>query len=189
MRLWTIQPEEVYEILKKDGIFTCNQELAVYGEDFKTPYAWMTKKMDERKIPHPNNLTLPIWAWHTRNWKHKKPDLREAAYDKRGTKAVLLEVEIPDKEVLLSDYDEWHFVLNNSWIDDSENEEEWEELHEKFDKLPFTEREKLKKESWNKIFDVTPFESEWRTKGRYIQACFWELKLENVKKVQHFVCR
>lgn len=189
MKLWTIQPEEVYEILKKDGIFTCNQSLASYGEDFKIPYAWMVKQMDNRNINHPEGLILPIWAWHTRNWKHKKPDLREAAYDVKGEKCVLLEIEIPDGEVLLSDYDEWHYVLNDSWNDDSMNEEEWEKMQEEFDKLPFLEQEKLKKESWEKIFDVTPFQNEWRTKGRYIQACFWELRLENVNKVWHFTCK
>lgn len=189
MRLWTVQPEEVFEILKKDGIFICNQDLAVYGEDFKRPYEWMTAQMDKRNIPHPENVTLPIWAWHTRNWEHKKPDLREAAYDKKGTKSVLIEIEIPDNEVLLSDYNEWHYVLNNSWNDDSMNEEEWEKMQEEFDNLSFVERERLKKESWNKIFDITPFQNEWRSKGQYIQACFWELRLKDVKKVWHFTCR
>ena len=189
LRVWTIQPEEVWSILQKEGIFTCNQKLAVYGEDFKIPYAWMVKQMDNRGIHHPEGLSLPIWAWHTRNFKHKKPDLRESGYDTRGTKSICLEVEINDTQVLLSDYDAWHFVLNDWWLDDSNSEEEWEIMHKEYDSLPYDKRKQIMEESWQKIFDLTPYEDDWRCQGKYVQACFWKLKLSDVKKVQHFVCR
>lgn len=188
MRLWTMQPVEILDIIEKEGVFRCNPELSEYGTDFSDAYSWLIQKMDE-KIPRPEGCVLPVWAWHTRYWKHKKPDLRNIGLGMKGEKSVCIEIEIPDEEVLLSDFDEWHFVLNDSWIDDSNCEEEWEKMHDEFDALPFSEQERLKKESWNKIFDITPFENDWRRNGEFVQATFWEIKKENVKKVQFFTAR
>lgn len=76
MRLWTIQPVEVVNILERDGVFTCNPEKSEYYNDFHDAYLWIAAEMDKRNIQHPDGLKLPLWAWHTRDWKHKKPDLR-----------------------------------------------------------------------------------------------------------------
>ena len=38
MRLWTIQPIEVYEILKEKGVFTCEEEKSELFKDFKNSY-------------------------------------------------------------------------------------------------------------------------------------------------------
>lgn len=45
--------------------------------DFKNAYDWLVVKMEER-ISKLNGVNYPVWAWHTRDWKHKKPDLRES---------------------------------------------------------------------------------------------------------------
>ena len=105
------------------------------------------------------------------------------------SKCVCLELEIPDEEVLLSDFNAWHYVLNRCWLDDSRNEEEYDRLQEWFDNLPGQDRERLRVESWQKIFDVEPYKDEWITKGRYVQAVFWEIRKEYVKKVQFFTAR
>ena len=34
MRLWTIQPVEVINILERDGVFTCDPEKSKYYNDF-----------------------------------------------------------------------------------------------------------------------------------------------------------
>ena len=76
MRLWTIQPVEVVNILERDGVFTCDPEKSEYYNAFYDAYLWIAAEMDKRNIPHPDGIKLPLWAWHTRDWKHKKPDLR-----------------------------------------------------------------------------------------------------------------
>ena len=35
-----------------------------------------------------------------------------------------------------------------------------------------------------KVFDITPYSSEWAVRGKWVQATFWKLKLEDVKKVK-----
>ena len=48
----------------------------------------------------------------------------------------------------------------------------------------------MKEESWAKIFEVDKkFDDIWRITGEYIQATFWELRLENVRRVWRFKAR
>lgn len=187
MRLWTIQKLEVMESLERDGVYRMNTELCENHEFFDA-YNWLNKHL-EQKDSKPKNVSYPIWAWYRYNKKEKKPDLRESGYEKRGTKCVCLELEVPDEQVLLSDFNNWHYVLNDSWFDDSNNEEEWEALHNEYDKLSRSEKESLKIKSWDKIFDIELVENDWNGHGEYIQAVFWELKKEYVKKVQFFTAR
>ena len=181
MRLWTIQPKCVIDILNEKGVFTCDELLSVNYEDFKDSYLWLVEQMD-KKIKHIDNLKLPLWAWHTYNWKNSLED-----FDFSDVKedSVCIEFEINENEVVLSDFDAWHFVLNKWWFDDSYSEEEWISLNENFDKLPIEEQNKLKKESWIKIFDVSKYQNEWFTRGRYIQATFWELRKDMIRNIKY----
>lgn len=189
MILWTIQPPEVIDILQNTGVFTCNTSKSENFDDFHDAYLWIASKMDEHDIYHPTGLTLPLWAWHTRNKKHKKPDFRTIGLGTPGERYACIEFEIPDNQVLLSDYDNWHYVLNKSWFDDSQNEKEWDKLHDWFDSLPMETRYKLRKESWNKIFNIEPIENEWYSQGSYIQATFWTLTIDMVRNVKYFTAR
>ena len=116
MRLWTMQPVEVYNILRQDGVFTCDPT-KVPEPSFIDRYGWLVKKLSE-KDSKPCNVDYPVWAWYRFNGKEKKPDLRHSCYGSRGEKMVCLELEVPDEKVLLSDFDLWHFPLNNWWLPD-----------------------------------------------------------------------
>ena len=188
-----MQPVEVYEILCKDGIYRMNPEkIEEPWTVFLTAYDWLNQYL-EAKTPKPLGVSYPIWAWFRFNGKEKKPDLRHTCYGSRGTKMVCMEIEIPDEEVLLSDFDLWHFVLNKWWLPDcfhegyGDNEDEVQQRW--FDGLTKDEQIKEKEKSWERIFDIEPFENDWILKGKYVQAIFWELKLEQVKKVQFFTAR
>lgn len=191
MKLWTIQPIEVLQEIEEKGYFICNPQKSknIDFGNFSTAYNWLITQMNSRIKDKPSNVSYPIWAWHTRDWKHKKPDLRQSGYDTSGTKCVCIEVEIPDKDVLLSDFDAWHFVLNDWWLDDSQNEDEWDYNHNWFDNLPTDKQNELKLNSWQKIFDLTPVDSDWKCNGRYIQATFWKLNKKNITKIQYFTAK
>lgn len=186
MRLWTIQPPEVINILEKNGEFTCDTKLSENYKDFHDAYLWLVKQMDDKKIFHPDGLTLPLWAWHTFDKKHVQPNLASGMLGIPNQKCVCIEFEIPDKDVLLSDFDAWHYVLNNSWYDESKNEEEWENMHAWFDSLDFKTQQELIETSWQKIFDTTLINSDWNSNGHYVQATFWVLKKSMIKNVTYF---
>lgn len=190
MRLWTVQPIEVYDNILKYGEYKCapaKAELLSYKE-FKKAYKWLSEKMNEKKLA-PTNVFYPVWAWHTRDWKHKKPDLRNIGLGIKREKSVCLEIEIPDDEVFLTDFDAWHFILNDTFVPKSENEKDWEIEWDLYDKMNPEEKEKYKLNSWNEVFNISPFENDWMTRGKYIQATFWKLKKENIVKVQFFTAR
>lgn len=179
MRLWTIQPLEVLEIIKQKGEFVCNP---VYPDsDFKRAYYWLVKQMDSRGIEHPYGLELPIWAWYKTDWENKKPDLEQEDFSDSREDLVCIELEIDDKDVLLSDFYAWHYVLNDSFLDSSHNEKEWDLQYEWYDALAPEKRQGVKEESWNDIFNITPTQNEWVARGREVQAVFWKITKEMIK--------
>ena len=189
MRLWTIQPVEIYEQIKRDGRYTFDYEKSDNARDFAKQYKWLEHEMFARGIEksHPDDSL--VWAWYIYGGRRHKPDLRHSAYDARGTKSVCMEIEIPDSQVLLSDFGSWHYVLNNWYLGNSENESEWEKEQEWLDSLLPGERQKQIESSWQKVFDIAPYTSNWRSNGQYVQATFYNLFLDDIKKVQHFTCR
>lgn len=192
MRLWTMQPVEVYDILMKDGVFRCDPE-KVGEPSFIDRYGWMNEKLNE-KDTKPDDVEYPIWAWFRFNSKEKKPDLRHSCYGPRGEKMVCLELEVPDEKVLLTDFDLWHFVLNDWWLDTSMfkygfTEEEYDLNQKWFKWLSEDEQRREKEKSWEMVLNIEPFESDWIARGQYVQAVFWELKKEYVRKVQYFTAR
>ena len=100
-----------------------------------------------------------------------------------------MELDVPDAEVLLSDFELWHWPLNNWWIDNSTCEEEYDKNHEWFNTLSEEEKQKEREKSWQEIFKLDYVETDWMRRGWEIQAVFWQLKKEYVKKVQFFTAR
>lgn len=191
MRLWTMQYRHVLDVLEKDGVYRTDAALIDMPE-FLVPYDWLCNKLNE-KSPKPDNVQYPIWAWFRFNSKEKKPDLRHSCYGHRGDEMVCIELEIPDEYVLLSDFDLWHFVLNKWWLydcfrpgycdEDNEVDEAW------FKSLTKEQQEIEKEKSWERIFNIEPFENDWIARGQYVQAVFWELRKEWVVKTQNFIAR
>jgi hypothetical protein len=190
MKLWTIQPIEVYEEIEEKGYYICDIEKARERNEyfdicFLDAYNWLIEKMVEKIGKPSDEIKYPVWAWHTYDWKRKSSDLR-VRQGTRGQKMVRMEIDIPDNEVVLSDFDAWHNVLNK-WCDlDCNNEEEYDREYEKFEKLSPEEQKRVTIESWNKIFDLTPIDTDWNKNGKYIQATFWKLEEKHIKKVHFF---
>ena len=186
--LWIIQPEDVYEDLVKNGIYHCKPEKAFMYENCKEEYDWLASQMKQRVGLPPEGVTLPVWAWYQLEGARKKPDLRKERWGNGffGEKFVSLECDIPDNEVLLSDFDSWSIILLNSLI--SWTEEENEKIEAQFDSLPEDEQKAMKYQNWSeRLFDLTPLDNGWMTRGSSIQATFWELRHEQVREVRHFV--
>lgn len=180
MLLWTLQPVEVYEEIQEKGMYVTDEKYI--DSMFKSAYDWLVPKMETRIGKKPRGVQYPVWAWHTWEDARKKPDLRQRHMEK-GMKAVCLTLEIPDNQVVLTDFDNWHFVLNDSYISKTEED------YSLYEKLSLEEQEQAKIQSWNRVFDIERFESDWYIQGSTIQATFWQLKQEYIKKVQHFISR
>lgn len=182
MRLWTVQPRELYEEIMRTGKYMFDSTKHPFREDFEEAYAWMEHVMESAGQGSAYAGAPLVWAWHTYDNAHQCPPLDGEALWSDGKDEVLLEIEVPDEDVLLSDFDAWHYVLNKWYLgnaayfglndDAAMKEMEW------FDTLP-TEPVNTKKfvmqESWGKIFNVSDIE--------YIQATFWGLCKEQIMAV------
>lgn len=190
MKIWTIQSIDIWEKLKEEEIVTCDEKLASYLKDkdcsFLEPYNWIRNKMINRigDSSYKSNI-YPIWGWYIYDGVHKKPDLRCSGHGIPGKQMACIELEIPGNKVLLSDFDLWHYVLNNWYIGDSTNEEELDAEWEWLDTLSKQEKQNMIEKSWDKIFNIKKSLNDgFNSSGKYIQGTFWELRLNEVKKVQ-----
>ena len=135
--------------------------------------------MTEKGINRISGVNYPMWAWYQWEGKRKKRDMRLRGYAERGSELVQMTIEINDSDVLLSDFDLFHYVLNHWYLPESENDE---------DKTD----ENIIEKSWDRIFDLEK-EDDGYVYGlnlhKSIQATFWKLKLEQVIKAEVFTAK
>jgi len=189
----------------KTGLLTASENHLFCEGDFKFAYDWMTEKMKKRKLMPPKGISYPVWAWYQWEGERKRRDMREGGHAKRGEKIVQLTIEIPDKDVLLSDFDLFHYVLNRWHLPIDEQDDT--DFEEKYKSLGYTwhdlqnfniqsqEMEYLREKitlSWGRIFELEHEDAGWlygKKDKKSIQATFWELPLERVKKAEIFVAK
>lgn len=193
MILWTIQPARLYSQIMKDGYYHFDEKKDINHDackyEYPEAYDWLAAEMIKRVGEPHVGVKYPVWAWYIHDSKRKKPDLRKAEYGKKGQKMVCLEIDIPDNEVVLSDEEDWIFVMSNWYLSDTYCEEDLNKDNSWFESLPEDKKHKAMVDSWQNIFEITPFENEFTAKGRFVQATFWELKAEQIRKVQFFTAR
>lgn len=186
MRLWTVQPYGVFQEMQKKGVYRCNHKKSEFIQEwdgFASAYDWISKQMRKRIGNPPKGVEYPVWAWYLHEGKNKRPDMRRS--DVRvNEKSVLWEVEIPDNEVLLTDEEYWHCVLNDYLYHKANKEnisiEQWEIEANKedkyYDSLSPKEKTQYKEKSWENII-CSP-----NCNSSYVQATFWELKASQIRK-------
>ncbi len=101
MLLHTVQSAEAYVELEATGRLTADPARAHYAE----PYAWMHQQMN-RRLPTKGHGAIWFWA------KMRRDDLISTVRHSPGE--VLLTCRIPRERVLVSQFDDWHHVLNGS---------------------------------------------------------------------------
>ena len=191
MRLYHFCDEAAYEALQQQGYLNGDGRRADrFIRDMEwRPYQWMAEQMEKRLLPKPTNAgKFPVWAWHTHDSK-PLADLRKREFGYKGKRTVRLTLEVPSEQVLLSDEEDWHCVLNNGFITDSEEEYDlWDEREKVWPKEEYLN---AMRESWQKIFELNrpPVPSWHHGPSRYVQACFWILEKHMVRKERWFVPR
>ena len=185
MILWTSQEEAVYNKLLKTGVYRCDLNLSP-TKDCRKQYDWLVRQMKQRIGPPPEQVTYPVWALYQQDGKHRKPDLRRERWDIgcNGERFACLEIEIPDRDVLLSDFDAWCMLLSDFLISDTEQEGCC--LEAQYEALSPSEKRRMKDKNWERVFNLSPLNNGWSRRGYDIQANFWELRLEQVRDVRFF---
>ena len=98
---------------------------------------------------------------------------------------VQITFEADTKDFLLSDFDDWHIILANHYIADSE--QDWEAFYANSGDQKTAEIVA----SWDKVFDLKRYVPGWDSKpdSRTVQATLWEVRMSQVKKVEHFIAK
>ena len=185
MRLWTIQPEKVFQEIQDTGVYRCDIEQS--SKNWMMQYDWLVSEMKKRIGLPPSGVEYPVWAW--KSWQKGRimPDLRAERwyYGRKNHVFFRLEIEIPDEKVLLSDFDAWGIILNEDWLSDTEEEDRG--IEKIYKSLSPAKQKEMLNENWQRVFDITPFENGWIERGYSVQATFWELKKEQIRKVKKFI--
>jgi hypothetical protein len=133
----------------------------------------------------PHGVRHPVWAWlQYESVEKKRPDLRRTGH--LGSRGVLIEFNASEGQLLLSDVDLWHYVLNRWYLPQTSNEVKDDLEHA----LPALSGIELMN-SWLRIFDL-----DWYLEGvsvsrlkRSIQATIWQVPLSSVRSVTTFCAR
>ncbi len=198
LKLWTIQEENKIDEISSNGKLICTSNN--YSKEWNKEYLWMVRQMKNR-IGNPKvKEQYPIWAWYQHQDSNKpKTDLRKSGHLPSETKGIRIEFEKKENEVLLSDFVLWHFPLCYKSIIAS-NEQDANKFESKLkrlklDKLNFAELpKKVQQEieiSWDRIFDMN-FEKIYYAhpkNEKKIQACCWEIRAEEILKIDKFTAR
>jgi len=182
MKLYSVQDVKGYIDMMnafkqgKDYVFTLENKIC--DEDFLSAYKWLRGKMIKKLslLKLPDEGWLPIWFW--KDFGGNKYDASELC---KGN--ILLEVDIPDKYVLLSDFDAWHYVLNHFYLPSSLDEKTFLKEDDKIDKMNEACKENAIINSWDRIFDISKRSGEMGTFGVFIQATVPFLKETWIKNV------
>ena len=177
MHLFTEQPLTVWQIIQaKHYYHTDPNNLDVMthlDQSFADAYEWLINQFSQR-IPKTNQATIPIWWWLDNGVRPKK--FQENMPPKPIK--IIIEANYPDNQVLLSDFEKWHYVLNKWYLPkdiNNDSEDYYDQIDQWFDNLSQQEQQIQMQKSWQRIFDLN---GQWP-----IQANTWSINLANITKV------
>lgn len=173
--LWTIQHEAAYEQLCRTGVLIADNEYLLFSDQSEA-YEWMADQLSKRVGNPPNGIRFPVWAWYQWEGRRSRRDLRLAGYAERGTPMVQITFEAEADSFLLSDFDLWHSVLNEQYIPANADFSQAEDDPVSPDEI---------RASWSRIFDADRLSSA----SASIQAVLWQIKTDQIVKVEHFIAK
>lgn len=156
MRLWTVQSEAWLNKLRDEGEIECKADM-IPDRFYLPAYVWMSNQM-KRRLGEKYAAEYPIWAWAVFDGKNKRPNLRRMEFRSREYPSVLVEIEVPSDQVLLSDEEGWNGVMSD--IFNRNDNSDWE--------------------------DIFLLRYPDGTVPKYIQACFGHLDLDQVMSIKIF---
>lgn len=173
IRLVTIQPIEVLEILKKRGRYVCDIKRTTHRDydeySFRDVYDWLAAQMVTRIGQPPDGVYYPVWAWYRNDDDYQ-------SWGDAGCKYAEIALEIEPWRVVLSDNDAWNSVIGHCPVIYEEDDEKWNAEWERCMKIGKNAIEA----TWPKIF---------RSDVPYVQATFWELLKSDIVDVKVFTSK
>lgn len=191
MKLVTFQTMEAFKELVSKGYLECNSKY-INIEKAGPTYLWVLEQMNEL-VPNPTKAKYPLWCWvKFKNGicppKHKGEKIK--GFD------VKITFHKEEKDILITDYRRYSFLLNNLLIPETKKEqEEFEkELEEKKitkeelkafvrpDKYPTHRTDKEYLAVCEKIRKT--FSRCITKESDCLQGCIWRINLNEVESIE-----
>lgn len=168
MKIWTFKEQSQFESLKANGeLYGDYSKILETWDHFIEPYNWI-----KTKIPKMNKDYYPIWAWT------KKPKLSHPLFSNyKNSQQLLIELEVPDQDCLLSCFSLWHCVLNDMVVCNHDNDKIYDR-YKRLEKSNPSRYEKLKLRSWDRILNPKWFETT-----EYLQVCVAKIEKSQIKSI------
>lgn len=168
MKLWTVQSDEVWNLLNRDGQTIVKKAYIQekYGDaawSFLIAYDYMARKLAE-KTAALAGAESPVWMFANPKW----------------TGGFAVPMEVPEEEVLLFDLRKWYRVLSLSYVGTEQEEKQYDaqlrrmgirDSSEVFSSPFYPLQKRQIMASWERIFDLPE-------DRQFYQAACWQLKKE-----------
>jgi hypothetical protein len=189
MRVWTIQPLEVWEQLRQSARVRVDEARLPYGGYVPEAYRWLTRQLAARLPDYPG--TVPWWAYC------RKPDLRLFRHHRpAGQPEVRLELEPRPGDYLTYPIWAWDGVHSCRYLAPEPERAAWTAAlrqavpDEDTWLLPEPWRTQLEA-SWERLFDPTlpalPWDDSGVLKSGDREAVLAVLRLEDLRAVTPFI--
>jgi hypothetical protein len=185
VRAWTRQHPDVLRQLEEQGVYRVREDHireknGPISEYYLELYTWY-RSCAEKIVPRPAGASFPIWLFLDE--ESKLPPLENT---------VVLELEIPRDQIVITDVERWGYRVNYMYIpkDDADSRQHDEELQRngitnepaliqtaKGNFYPLLKRKIIA--SWERVFDPP------ETGSNVVQGTVWELRREWLKGVVH----
>ena len=192
MKLITFQSFEALKSLIDNKYLVCNEKY-IDKKKLETTYKWVIEKMSEQ-VANDINAKYPIWCW-VKCYNGICPPKRKKAKKVNGFD-VKITFNKNKKDVFITDFRRYSFLLNNVYIPKSiedknkfnnellKNNITMEDLkaYVRHDKYEFNRQDKAFLDICKKIrksFDRCITED-----SDILQGCVWDIKLEDIDKIE-----
>ncbi len=196
MKLFSFQSNDALHTLEKIFVYFPYGNFAQNPSFLDSPsflfaYSWLIKKMQERNISYQFNSKNMIWSWFLIDGVNKIDKRKSFTRNFQNKPFALLELDIPEQRLLLSDFDAWHYVLNYWPINIEEKNINFDFYQHKpydqdFHKYAHPLEHQKILDSWNLIFDLKKSSEILEISSPNVQATFFEIFSNDVKKIHIF---
>ncbi len=183
IKLWTRQDKSILNDLEEKGVYRVKKEyidkkMDTISDFYFKIYDWYTKKASEI-VPKPKGVEYPIWLSTTSDVMLQPT---------KGT--VILEVEVDEDLVIITDFEKWGYVANWMYLPLNEDDEKKHDkelrkygigdetaliMGDKGNFYPLLKDKIIK--SWDRLFDNSYKLSD------STQGTIWELKKEWITNI------
>lgn len=179
VKVWTKQHKGILDIFKDNGRYIVKKEyieskMEEHASLYTEVYAWYAHKAASI-VPKPEDVRYPIWV-----------SMDESEIIGGAGDSVLLELDVPENELIVLDIDKWGLIVNYMYIPKDEHDKTEHEKTLAVYRIDDTAaymssfypslKNKIRK-SWDRLFDDSIAMSPVKV------GTVWEIKREWISKI------